>query len=346
VPVSAPRAGGPIEVAVELPAGEPRPAERSEPVEAPHHGLVKQAPRIDPVLALPEGVRTVRRATPEDAEAIAELQARCHLSNIEDDPRGGWLLQQSTPEAIRAAMKLDKDFWIAESDEGKVVAFQIVTPARLISRPAAQHKFLGRFAERAERVLASGRFIYMSQIAVDREFRGKKLAPAMQERVLERYQKYSLVAHVGVCTQRDFDEWKDGPFEPASNNVASHVHHQRQGYRLVAYTSDLADTSYNSGLAPPGAEAEMPAVLGAMYIHFRDGAESLPFAYVDPVEAVLGAPVARGDIESTERSFSEHWPETDGFKDTDPTWSEDRTRRYELAKQRLELLFLREPDVR
>ena len=341
VVVSASRgAGGPKDVALE-PRGEEQAANASVArEEAPHHGLVKKAPPIDVLAPLPQGVRRVRRAKPEDAEAIADLQARCHLSNIEDDPRGGWLLQRSTPDAIREAMKLNKDYWIAESLEGKVVAFQVVTPARQISRPAAQHKFLGPYAKRAMRVLASGDFIYMSQIAVDKEFRGKKLATAMQQRVLASYRKYALVAHVGVCTQRDLDEWKGGPFEPATNNVASHFHHQRKGYRLVAYTSDLAHTSYNSGLTPPEEGSEMPAILGVLYMHFRDGAETMPFEYVDPVQAVLGAPVAPGEIERNEPRFQR---QSEG--DEIGGMSEDRARRYEDAKKRLELLFLRKAVV-
>jgi hypothetical protein len=192
-------------------------------------------------------------------------------------------------------------------------------------------------------VIESGRFIHMSQIAVHPEMRGKKLAPAMQAEALEHYQRYPLVAHVAVCTQRDFDEWKrDAPFEPSSNNVASHHLHQKMGYRIVAYTSDLAGTEYNSGLAPPGPDRdELPAVLGVMYMHFRDGAEALPHEYVDPVQAVLDAPVAPGDI----GSFAKHWPEPDDFDDADPSWSPERARRYVDATHRLELIFLREPNV-
>jgi GNAT superfamily N-acetyltransferase len=312
--------------------------------DVPSNGLVRQAPAIDPVVELPSGVRCVRRATPADAEAIAAIQEHYELRKIDvsDHPQNGWLVQKSTPDAIRFAMQRYKDYWVAESDQGKVIAFQAVCPARFISRPAGKHKLFGPYAKRALRVLESGRFVYMSQIATDPGFRGSGLAKALQARVLARYRRQPLVAHVAVFTQQDFDarSAEGSTFEPRFNNVASHKYHQKNGYRLVGYTSDLAGTdAYNTGLPPPSGEDALPGIAGALYIDFRDG--DGPSEYVDPVAAVLDAPCAPGDVDDEEwrNPFPDHWPDLDDL-DSFPEGSPQQD-----AKLRTELLRMYEGGV-
>ncbi len=331
---------------------DPRTTPEASPLaaSAPHHGLVKRAHAIDPVVELPDGVKCVRRARPEDAEAIAAIQEHYALRKIDaaDHPKNGWLVQKSSPDAIRFAMRHYKDFWVAEDHAGEVIAFQTVSAARFISRPAGKHKFVGPHGRRARQVLESGRFIYMSQIAIHPAFRGKRLAAALQAEVLRWYHKsYPLVAHVAVFTQDDLDAHDpSGPFDPRSNNVASHRLHQKGGYRFAGYTSDTRDPRYNTGLPPPDPAGDsLPGLVGAVYVHFRDGAEDLPFEYVDPVKAVLDAPVGAGDVDGGEwkNPFPDHWPEPDAFDEADPSWSEARAKRYTEAKERLELLFLQAP---
>jgi GNAT superfamily N-acetyltransferase len=284
------------------------------------NGLAKRARAVEGAPPLPPGIRRVRQATRKDAEAIAAIQERYQLRKLDaaDHPQNGWLVQSATPEAIRASMSLYKTFFVAENDEGKIVAYQAVCAPRFISRPANKHKFFGPYAKRALQTLQSGRFIYMSQIAIDPDHRSKGVAAAMQAKVLERYRNYPLVAHVAVFTQDDFDARDpNAPFEPRTNNVASHRYHQKNGYHLVGWTSDLARTvEYNSGLPPP-ADGELPGVLGALYINFRDGAEDVPHEYVDPVDAVLNAPCAPGEANTAEweNPFAELWP---GFDEIDP----------------------------
>jgi GNAT superfamily N-acetyltransferase len=296
------------------------------------NGLVRSAPHVDLVVDLPPGVRCVRRARLEDAQAIAEIQDAYDLAKIDatDDPKRGWLVQKTKPDWIRATMGHTKDWWVAESDEGRIVAFQAVTPARYMSRPAAEHTFFGPHAKRAAEVLQSGKFIYMSQIATAPSLRGKGLAAALQTEVLKRYAKYPLLAHVAVFTQADFDAWdgdKDN-FAPRTNNIASHRYHQKQGYVPVAWTSDLAGTdAFNSGLEPSGAaheratsargpagqpsRTEGPGVLGILYVHFRDGASREDRPYIDPVKAVLEAPRDPAHARADEPPFPAYEPSPD-----------------------------------
>jgi GNAT superfamily N-acetyltransferase len=324
----------------------------------PATGLEMRAKGIEPLPPLPSGVRGVRKATEADAEAIAAIQEQYQLRKIDvaDHPKNGWLVQKSTPDAIRWAIGHYKDLWVAESDEGKVVGFQAVSAARFISRPAQKHKFFGRFAERARKVLASARFIYMSQVAVVPEYAGRGLAHALQARVLARYdQTYPLAAHVAVFTQADFDAWNQDPqsFSPRDNNVASHRYHQKLGYVPVAWTSDLRGTvEYNSGIEgqAPGAGSP-PPVLGLLYMHFRDGAEALPYEYVDPVKAVLDTPCKAGECNSEEwaNPFPPAWPDQsyDMSGDWDCGFVPNFTGMYKWYVDKLqgELARLRAPRV-
>src|SRR5204863_45205 len=93
----------------------------------------------------------------------------------------------------------------------------------------------------------SGRFIYMSQIAVDPDHRGRGLAAALQEYVLARYKKLPLVAHVAVFTQPDFDAWSGDKknFDPRSNNAVSHRYHQKNGYVVIALAIREVSGSFN-----------------------------------------------------------------------------------------------------
>lgn len=282
------------------------------------NGLVKKAPSIDPLGPLPPGIQAIRRAEPKDAEAIAAIQAKYQLRAIDaaDHPANGWLVQKSAPDTIKFAMERYKEFWVAENDAGNIVAFQAVTPPRFISRPVAMHKLMGPYKSRAMKVLESGRFLYMSQIATDPDFRGKGVAAALQARVLSHFQNVPLVAHVAVFTQNDFDHWDQDKshFEPHDNNVVSHRYHQKHGYEPVAWTSDLQGTvEYNSGLtATPGEDAP-PPVLGILYMNFRDGKADVPHAYVDPVQAVLDSPCKEGEAASAAwtNPFSPFWPESE-----------------------------------
>lgn len=245
-------------------------------------------------------VHQVRRATPEDAELIASIADEYDIKKLDvsDHPENGWLLQAAKPDQIRRAMGLYKDYWIAEDKKGEAVGYQVITAPRFISRPFEKHKIVGPYAKRASQVLNSGQFIYMSQVAIRRSAAGKGAARDMQRKVLENYGDLPLVAHVASFTQVDFDAWTDRsqPFEPKNNNVASHRYHQREGYRLVAWTSDLVGAQgYNSGVL--GSEA---GVAGVLYVHFRDGAEDVyqPEDYVDPVAAIIDNPVQKGELNS------------------------------------------------
>ncbi|MFO0723552.1 MAG: GNAT family N-acetyltransferase [Myxococcota bacterium] len=280
------------------------------------NGLVKAAPKINPISGLPEGIKCVRKASPADADAISAIQAKYQLRSIDvaDHPANGWLVQKSEPETIRFAMQRYKEFWVAEDDAGKIVAFQAVTPPRFISRPANLHKFFGSYGKRAQQVLASGNFIYMSQIATDPEHRKQGLAAALQAEVLKHFKGLPLVAHVAVFTQDDFDHWDhQSPFEPHSNNIISHKYHQKHGYLPVAWTSDLTGTTeYNSGLAAGKPQKDAPPpVCGMLYMNFQDGSEAVKRPYIDPVDAVLTSPCAPGEAASPEwqNPFSPFWPE-------------------------------------
>jgi hypothetical protein len=277
----------------------------------------RKAPHVDPIADLPEGVRCIRRARLEDAEAIARIQDEYGLVKIDasDDPKRGWLVQKATPEWIRATMGHTKDFWVAEAFDGRIIAFQTVTAPRHISRPAAKHVFFEPYQKRALSILQSGKFIYMSQIAASRDFRSKGVAAALQEEVLKRYPKYPLLAHVAVFTQDDFDRW-DGnqeTFAPHTNNVASHRYHQKHGYVPIAWTSDLARTDkYNSGIEPPN-DGESMAVCGVLYLHFRDGEPPNGRPYVDPLRLVLDTPFV-AEAQADESSFPAYEPSPD-FED-------------------------------
>src|SRR5205823_3689471 len=136
-------------------------------------GLTHKAPEVAAIAALPPGIKCVRAATPADVEAIAAIEDRYEYRKIDasDHPANGWLVQKASPKAIEYAMQTHKDFWVAESDDGKIVAFQAVSPPRFISRPAAKHRFFGPFESRAYRTIERGEFIYMSQIATIPEYR-------------------------------------------------------------------------------------------------------------------------------------------------------------------------------
>lgn len=251
-------------------------------------------------VGLPQGIREIRRARPEDAEAIAAIQSQYQFRKLDiaDHPSNGWLFQMSTPEQIRVSMDQYKHFWVALGLDGKIAAYQTVCAPRHISRPADKHVFFGPHAERAREILVAAEFQYMCQVAKDRRCNIPKVVAAMQANVLEHYREQPLVAHVAVFNQDDFDAWdKRSPFEPRSNNVASHRYHQKQGYWPVAWTSDLGNTErYNSGLSTPSNDGDGPGpVLGVLYLKFNDGTPG-PDGYLDPVRLVLDAPRKPGDV--------------------------------------------------
>ncbi|MBK6683110.1 MAG: hypothetical protein IPG45_01440 [Deltaproteobacteria bacterium] len=251
-------------------------------------------------VGLPQGIREIRRARPEDAEAIAAIQSQYQFRKLDiaDHPSNGWLFQMSTPDQIRVSMDQYKHFWVALGLDGKVAAYQTICPPRHISRPADKHVFLGPHAERAREILVSAEFQYMCQVAKDRRCNVPGVVASMQAHVLERYRDLPLVAHVAVFNQDDFDAWdKKSPFEPRSNNVASHRYHQKHGYWPVAWTSDLGHTDrYNSGLSTPANDGDGPGpVLGVLYLKFNDGTPG-PEGYLDPVREVLAAPCRPGDV--------------------------------------------------
>ncbi|MEM6733486.1 MAG: hypothetical protein AAF658_18145, partial [Myxococcota bacterium] len=186
------------------------------------------------------------------------------------------------------------------------IAYQIIAPPRGISRPIDQHRFLSGQSDRATEVLNSGMFIYMSQIAVDRGARRRakelgegSIAAEFQARVLENYKSgLALVCHVAVFTDRDLEGWSDAHrFEPESNNVTSHVYHQRAGYQTVGYVSDSKDARFNTGMKRPHAG---DGITGVMLIDYRDGSQTR--AYIDPVQQVVD------EATSASRGGSVHAP--------------------------------------
>lgn len=271
----------------------------------------KATPEVHGVSGLPPGIKAIRRATPQDAEGIAAIQDRLHLRKLDpaDHPENGWLLQLATPEQIRFSMGRYKDYWIAETVEGTVGAYQAVSHPRFISRPAEKHRFFGPDAERAYALLQSAKFIYMSQIAIAPEGRGLGWGSALQKRALAEYQDLPLVAHVGVFTEEDLAGWNGRPETLVAhrNNVASHHFHQKLGYVPVAWTSDLPAESLNSGLPPSDTHQ---GVLGLLYVHFRE-ASVAPKLYVDPVQAVIQSPMSpeERDLKPWRNPFPSAWPD-------------------------------------
>jgi hypothetical protein len=303
-------------VPVESQEGEPARVDSENDVNAlGDNGLTKRAPAIS-LPPMPAGLKPPRRATPADAGAIAALQEHYAIRKLDvsDHPKNGWLVQKSTPDAIRFAMTHYKHFWVVEDAEGKIVAFQAICAPRYISRPVQKHKLYGPFKKRALQVLSSGRFIYMSQVAVAPEYAGRGLAKIAQAHVLAHYDKrLPLVAHVAVFTQSDFDARQAGkPFLPIANNLPSHRFHHKQGYVQVGWTGDIrGSVEYNSGLTPSNDPDAPPPVVGVVWMHFRDGRENLNHPFVDPLEAVLGNGCAPGEADSKEweNAFPPTWPD-------------------------------------
>lgn len=272
----------------------------------------KAPEKVARVSGLPEGISAIRRAGPADAEGIAEIQGRLQLRkmDVSDHPENGWLLQLSTPEQIRFAMARYKDYWVAEGEGGRILAYQTVSHPRFISRPAEKHRFFGPQADRAYEIIEQASFIYMSQIASVPEGRGKGWGSALQAKALEAYQDLPLAAHVGVFTGDDLKGWDGDPAHLVAhkNNVASHRFHQKHGYVPVAWTSDLPVEAFNSGLpAASGGDG----VLGILYVNFRDGRVGTPESYVDPVQAVVGSPMTEADRDPSpwRNPFPFAWPD-------------------------------------
>jgi hypothetical protein len=271
------------------------------------NALVRQARHVDPpAAALPPGVGCIRRATIADARAIAEILESYQLTKISarDHPKNGWLVQMATADQIVVMMEGYKLFFVAEALDEKVIAFQAVSTPRMISRPPSKHKFFsGANGRRAFAVLKERRFIYMSQVAVHLLHRDKKgLAAALQADVLRQLEPLPLVAHVAVFTQADYDAWdRSQPFDPISNNVASHKYHQKHGYVLGGWTGNLAGSiAFNTGLPSTDPTKGVPGIVGVVYVNYRDGREDIPYTYVDPVQAVLAHPCMPGEANSDE----------------------------------------------
>lgn len=244
-------------------------------------------------------VHRVREATPADAELIAKIADQYNIRKLDvaDHPENGWLLQMATPEVIKYGMGHHKDFWLAEDRQGNVLGYQVVTAPRYISRPFDNHKLVGPHQDRARKVLNSGKFLYMSQVAVNKEHMVKGAAKEMQRKVLLKYKHLPLVAHVASFVQSDLDGWdRSGPFDPRHNNVASHKYHQKHGYELVGWTSDIDGApEFNTGLEPTD-----HGVAGVMYMHFRDPTPDHPpeRVYTDPVAAIIDNPRSEGEFEN------------------------------------------------